>query len=111
MGVPKSHLDVLVAQDRLKRLEAPASHHKPRGEAVAEIVEVKAIELRRHHRVLERPANVAGRPNAPRVVACEDRQDFVDSLPHGHLAAPFDEGTWLPEDRDPIHPWNGLEPR
>jgi hypothetical protein len=20
----------------------------------------------------------------------------------------FDDGTWVPEDRDPTHPWNGL---
>ena len=38
MSVPETHLDVLVAQEHLKRLEAPASHHKPRGEGVPQVV-------------------------------------------------------------------------
>src|SRR5438034_1044262 len=82
VGISEGHLDVLVAQDRLQGLEASATHHEPTGEAMAQVVEMQAVELGLGDRVLEGRPDVAGRSYAAGVIALEARQDLVDGLAH-----------------------------
>src|SRR5439155_22688867 len=77
-----------VPQDVLKRLEATAPHHEPGREAMPQVVEVQAVELRLGDRVLERRADGACRPDAALVRARKSRQDYVDGLAHRNLPAP-----------------------
>src|SRR5262245_18014057 len=103
VGVAQGELDVLVAENLLERLEATASHDEPGREVMPAVVEVEVIELGLFHRVLERRADTLVGPDATTKLGHltaraglersdrggpERRQDIVDGLPHGHLAAP-----------------------
>src|SRR2546425_13326316 len=86
VGVAHRHRQAGVAEDLLERLEAPALHHEPAREAVPAVVEPEVVHLRLDDGVLERGPDTPGAEESP-LAAGEARQDAVDDLPHGNLAA------------------------
>ena len=65
MGVAQGHLDVLVAQDLLERLQPAAAHHEPGGEVMPRVMEVEIAEPGGLDGVLERAADLPRPPDRP----------------------------------------------
>jgi hypothetical protein len=68
VSILHGHLDIGVAQDFLKGLQAPTSHHVPGGEVVPQVVEVEVIELGVCHGPVADFLNSTGAGNSPSVI-------------------------------------------